>query len=309
MGGTLRRDTNEKVGVIGPPKNRRRSPSDGVLKCTFGAYCVPVPCPIQCMVPTVLTARAVLDACDEDPVTAPPSCGVPGVTFLFSCYNDRPTIGRAVQQALTLGREMGLDFEIVIVDDGSSDGSRELLSDLERSCPELRVVLHPDNRGYGAALRTGIRHATKEFIFYADGDLQYDVNNVGPMLRIASSGTGVDLVHGYRTVRRDPPHRVAFGKLYQIVTRLAFLLRLRDPNCGVRLMRRETVMRLPLTASSGAFGVNLISLMQRAGCKILEIPVAHRERQFGRSQSFKLRSIFEAVREVAGLWVRLFVFR
>lgn len=236
-----------------------------------------------------------------------PSVAGIGVTFLFSCYNDRPTIGKAVQQARNIARQLGLDFEIVVVDDGSTDGSRELLADLMSGIPELSVVLHPTNRGYGAALRTGIRHATREFIFYADGDLQYDVSNVAPMLRMADRN--VDLVHGYRLARHDPPHRVVFGSIYRIATRMAFLLRLRDPNCGVRLMRRRAVNRLPITASTGAFGVNLISLLQRKGGRIREIPVEHRERQFGRSQSFRLQTILKTLREVAILWLRLFVFR
>jgi len=122
------------------------------------------------------------------------------LTIFFPCYNDAGTIGSLVAAADTVAAEFTTDYEIIVVDDGSRDSSRELLAGLQPRYPKLRVVAHDGNRGYGAALRSGFAHATKDLVFYTDGDGQYDVFELRKLLPIVQDG--VDVVNGYKTARR-----------------------------------------------------------------------------------------------------------
>ena len=206
------------------------------------------------------------------------------LTIFFPCYDDRKTIVDLVLSADLAAAHLAQDHEILVVDDGSTDGSREALRSLEGSLPKFRLILHDGNRGYGAALRTGFAHATKEWIFYTDGDGQYDLGGLGQLAGQASAG--FDVVNGYKLNRRDPWYRVLIGELYRRGTRFFFRLPIRDANCDFRLIRRQAVSRLDLRCTSGGVGVELISGLKRLGCRFSERGVEHHPRLHGRSRFF-----------------------
>ena len=144
---------------------------------------------------------------------------------------------RAVQAA----SELTPDYEVIVVNDGSSDATAEVADELARTYPQVRVIHHPKNRGYGGALQTGIRSATKELIFYTDGDAQYDPAELS--LLWAHLTPEADLVNGYKISRSDPLHRIVIGRLYHHIVSLLFGLKMRDVDCDFRLMRRSMFER------------------------------------------------------------------
>src|SRR5262245_22468372 len=129
-----------------------------------------------------------------------------GLSIFFPAYNDSGTIASMVIRAVKAASELTSDFEIIIVDDGSGDGTTEIADELARTYPQVRAVHHPRNRDYGAALRTGFRSSTKELIFYTDGDAQYDPAELSALWARMTAET--DLVNGYKISRSDPLHRI-----------------------------------------------------------------------------------------------------
>jgi glycosyltransferase involved in cell wall biosynthesis len=224
----------------------------------------------------------------------------PSLTVFFPCYNDEKTIGRLVAEADAVARAFTGDYEIIVVDDGSQDGSRALLAQLRNDYPELRLVFHEKNQGYGAALCSGFQCATKDWIFYTDGDGQYDVSDLRPLLPLTQ--VGMDMVNGYRVKRNDPLYRILIGPVYLWFTRFLFRLRLRDVTCDFRLIRREALGQIRLRRTSGAVCLELVKKLEGAGLRILEYPVHHYTRPYGRSQYFNLRELFRTGRDLIRLW-------
>src|SRR5512145_2332406 len=143
---------------------------------------------------------------------AQPARRIPGLSVFFPAYNDSGTIASLVIASLKAAERLTSDFEVIVVNDGSADATAEIADELARTYPQVRVVHHERNRGYGGALRSGFASATKELVFYTDGDAQYDPRE---MTRLWERMTdGVDLVNGYKISRSDPLHRVVIGRLY-----------------------------------------------------------------------------------------------
>ena len=226
-----------------------------------------------------------------------------GLTVFFPAYNDAGTIPSMVIGAVIVARRLTDDFEVVVVNDGSQDGTGEVLEELARMCPFLRVVEHPQNRGYGAALRTGFASATKEFVFYTDGDAQYDPRELADLWALMTPQ--VDLVNGYKISRSDPLHRIVIGRLYHHMVKLLFGLRVRDVDCDFRLMRRSIFERVHLEKNSGVICLELMKKVQDAGYRIVEAPVRHFHRAYGTSQFFNVRRIARTLLDILKLWVEL----
>src|SRR5438132_2868824 len=160
----------------------------------------------------------------DSPATRPA-----GLSIFFPAYNDSGTIASMVIRSVKAASELTSDFEIIIVDDGSADGTAAIADELAHTYPQVRAVHHPRNRDYGAALQTGFRSSTKELIFYTDGDAQYDPAELS--LLWSKLTADADLVNGYKVSRSDPFHRIVIGRVYQHLVSLLFGLNLRDVDC------------------------------------------------------------------------------
>ncbi|MBI4230628.1 MAG: glycosyltransferase family 2 protein [Planctomycetes bacterium] len=227
----------------------------------------------------------------------------PSITAFFPCYHDGGTICSMVLLMRSTLRPLGIDYEIVVVDDGSKDHSRLLLRELAPHVPELRVIEHESNRGYGGALRTGFAAARKDWFFYTDGDFQYDVSELHLLLEAWSDQ--IDLVNGYKVRRADPLHRKILGRLYHWGNRFVFGLRLRDVDCDFRLIRTSLLQSLDLRFNSGVICLELIRKMQDAGARLREVPVSHYHRAYGKSQFFRVGRILRVVRDLVRLRLQL----
>jgi glycosyltransferase involved in cell wall biosynthesis len=229
----------------------------------------------------------------------------PSISVFFPCYNDARTIGGLVQRAEEVLAGLVDDYEIIVVNDGSRDDSAAVLGALAAQMPRLSIVTHETNRGYGGALRSGFARATKELVFYTDGDGQYDVGELPIMLMLLTDDTHV--VNGMKMTRQDPPHRVFIGNLHRFVTRWAFWLPITDVDCDFRLIRRSIVERLALRRASGSICVELVKQAQRAGARFREVSVHHYPRQHGESQFFTPSRILKTYFDLAVMWIELMI--
>jgi glycosyltransferase involved in cell wall biosynthesis len=227
------------------------------------------------------------------------------LSIFFPAYNDAGTIASLVLIAGMTARRLSDDYEVIVVDDGSPDHTGALLDEMAGTYPWLKVIHHEQNRGYGGALRTGFRTASKDLVFYTDGDAQYDPRELEALWRALTDE--VDFVNGYKIGRSDPLHRVVIGRLYHWFVRLWFGLRLRDVDCDFRLMRRSVFERVELTRSSGVICVELCKKVQDAGCRIAEVPVHHYHRTYGQSQFFNFPRVARTLLDLVKLWFELVV--
>jgi glycosyltransferase involved in cell wall biosynthesis len=228
-----------------------------------------------------------------------------GLSVFFPAYNDSGTIASMVIRAVKAASELTPDYEVTVVNDGSVDATAQIADELARTYPHVRVIHHEKNLGYGGALQTGFRSATKEFIFYTDGDAQYDPAEVAALW--ARMTPDADLVNGYKISRSDPLHRIVIGRLYHHIVSRLFGLTVRDVDCDFRLMRRSIFERFTLEKTSGVICLELMKKIQDAGCHIVEVPVHHYHRAFGRSQFFNFRRIAKTGVDVMRLWFALVV--
>lgn len=217
------------------------------------------------------------------------------ISVFFPAFNDEASIPALVQHALEILPAVCDDYEVIVVNDGSTDGTAAALDQLVSMNAHVRVVLHEQNRGYGAALRSGLKAASKEFIFYTDGDGQYDVGELH--LLLAAMSPAVDVVNGYKISRADTQYRRLLGGLYNRAARLLFRLPIRDVDCDFRLMRRSAVQSLSLQSNGGAICVELIAKLHAAGFQFAEVPVHHYQRNHGRSQFFRPKALAITLRE------------
>lgn len=227
------------------------------------------------------------------------------LSVVFPAYNDAGTIPSMVIGARQAARKLSDDFEIIVVNDGSADHTAEVLAELEPVFPELRVIHHPQNRGYGGALRTGFQAASKDLIFYTDGDAQYDPREMERLFE--AWGASSDFVNGIKIGRSDPLHRIIIGRLYHWSVRFAFGLKLSDVDCDFRLFRRGIFDKVKLTKDSGVICVELMKKVQDHGFCIQEVPVHHFHRAYGKSQFFNFRRVGRTLVDLGRLWMDLVV--
>jgi glycosyltransferase involved in cell wall biosynthesis len=227
----------------------------------------------------------------------------PSVTAFFPAYNDGGTIASMVVSAMLVLEEITDDYEVLVINDGSQDYTPEVLDRLAADYPQVRVIHHPQNRGYGGALRTGFGAATKEWLFYTDGDAQYDPREL--KLLVDALEEGVDVVNGYKITRSDPISRRIIGRLYHHFVKLAFGFKLRDVDCDFRLIRRAIFDEIELESDTGTICLEMVKKFQDAGCTFVEVPVHHFHRQYGVSQFFNWRRLFRTAWQLLELWWKL----
>jgi glycosyltransferase involved in cell wall biosynthesis len=241
----------------------------------------------------------------EDGAVAAPAQARPSISACFPAYNDGGTITSMVVSAVLTLRNLTDDFEVIVCNDGSADYTGEVLAELATRYPELIVVHHAQNRGYGNALRSAFARATKELVFYTDGDAQYDVRELAqlvPRLR-----PGVDVVNGYKISRHDPLHRIILGRIYHHLMKLMFGFPIDDVDCDFRLIRRRCLEAVELRAGDGTLPLELVKKLHDRGFVFEQVPVHHFHRVYGVSQMFNLRRLLRVVRDVTRLWLELVV--
>ena len=229
------------------------------------------------------------------------------LSVFFPAYNDSGTIASLVIRAFQTAARLTPNYEVIVVNDGSTDSTAQILDALVQIYPALRVVTHPSNRGYGGALRSGLAATSKDIVFYTDGDAQYDPAEMELLWH--EMGPEIDLVNGYKLSRSDPWHRILIGRLYHYIVKTLFGLTVRDVDCDFRMMRRTIFDRVSLHKNSGVICLEMMKKIQDAGFVIVEVPVHHYHRAYGRSQFFNFHRIYRTGIDVMKLWFALVVRR
>lgn len=230
---------------------------------------------------------------------------VDSISVFFPCYNDSQTIGKLVTDALDVLKKISSDYEVIVVDDGSSDSSQQILQKLASESSKIKLIFHEKNRGYGGALKSGFAAASKDLVFYTDGDGQYDVNELPILINLMTDD--VNFVNGIKMTRHDPTYRIVVGNFYSFIARWAFFLPTYDVDCDFRLIRKEILDQLKLTSSSGSICIELVKKAQKVNAKFRQVSVHHYERRFGHSQFFRLDRILSTFYELSQLWIKLMV--
>ncbi len=229
------------------------------------------------------------------------------VTAFFPAYNDAGTIPTMIIRALRTLPQVTDDYEVVVINDGSQDDTAQVLDELARLYDRLRVIHRTQPSGYGGVLRAGFAAATKDWIFYTDGDAQYDARELALLAQAVRDG--VDMVNGYKIKRHDPFHRVLIGLAYQYFVKILFGLVIRDVDCDFRLMRRAIFDRVSLESTTGTITFEMVKKIQDAGYHIVEVAVHHWYRQYGESQFFNFLRVARTLAALVGWWWRLVVKR
>ncbi len=232
----------------------------------------------------------------------------PSISIFFPAYNDAGTISSMVISALITVRKLTDNYEIIVINDASVDYTGEVLAELAQQYDCVRIVTHETNRGYGGALRSGFANATKELIFYTDGDAQYDARELTRLMDAYRECDGeVDLVNGYKISRSDPLYRIIIGRIYQSFVRWVFGIKLRDPDCDFRLMRRSMTDKLALESDTGVICVEMMKKIEDNHFRVIEVPVHHYNRVYGHSQIFNFPRLGRIFFALGALWMRMVV--
>lgn len=225
-----------------------------------------------------------------------------GISVILPAYNEDANIAHAINQALGVIPHLTDDWEIIVVDDGSTDRTSDVIKEYAGLNERFIPIRHPSNRGYGAALKSGITNAKKDLIFFCDSDLQFNIMEIDKLLLWIDS---YDIVIGYRVKRQDSFQRRlnAFG--WNLVVRLLLKIKVRDIDCAFKMFRRQVFDKIKIDAVGAMVNTDILAQSVKFGFKIKEVPVSHYPRLKGRQTGARLRVILKAFKELFYLYRKL----
>jgi Glycosyltransferases involved in cell wall biogenesis len=242
--------------------------------------------------------------------TTVPASKVAELSFFFPAHNEEANLEALVAEALATLPSLAQKFEVIAVDDGSKDGTPAIADELAKRHPDVfRVVHHPTNLGYGAALRSGFRAARYDLIAFIDGDRQFRVIDVGRLTERIAAPDSPDVVVGFRLKRADPPIRRWYARVYRLSNRIFFGVRVRDIDCACKLFKREALEPIRVASGGAFFTAELLIKLRFEGRRIAEVGVPHYPRTAGSPTGAKPSVVFRAVRDFWSLRLRLWLGR
>lgn len=235
------------------------------------------------------------------------SVGIPAgrsrsISVFFPCHNEAAVVEAVVSQALSVLRDIASDYEVIVVNDGSRDATGPIADRLAAANPKVRVVHHSTNRGYGAALQSGIAACTKDLVFYTDGDGQFDLAELRNLLPLIESH---DIVIGFRLNRQEGFVRRFNGWAWTRLVCFVFSLRARDIDCAFKLFRRQVFDGMLLHSGGALISTEILARAARKGCSTAQVGVHHFPRRAGRATGAKPAVILRAFQELFRLRRRI----
>jgi len=220
---------------------------------------------------------------------------VESLSVFFPCYNEKDNIRPLTEKALSVVRGICNDYEIILVDDGSSDGTGEVTDQLAKEFSTVRVIHHPQNKGYGMALQSGFRAAIKDYVFYTDGDGQFDIAELPSLLSLIEK---YDIVSGYRLRRQDNLLRKINAFCWTTLVGFLFDLKLKDIDCAFKLYKREIFDHIEMHSTGALIDTEILARAQRKGYTITQIGVHHYPRMAGQQTGANMKVILRAFKEL-----------
>ena len=228
------------------------------------------------------------------------------LTVFFPTYNEEENIARAIRAALSeldrlvASREVG-QCEVLIVNDGSTDRTKEIVLGLAQHEPRIRLVDHPMNLGHGAAIITGLRDGLYDYVFFTDADLQFDIAELGSLVAFVPE---YEAVIGYRVERKDSPMRLINSRFWNLLSRHLLGLRVRDTNCAFKLFKKDLLANIEVQGGGAMTTIEILFWLQKKGVQIKEVPVTHYPRMSGKATGAKASTIWRAIREMMAFYVK-----
>ena len=226
-----------------------------------------------------------------------------GISIILPAYNEEESLPITVERALDALPKIAPEFELIIVDDGSTDATRELAVALIRERhPRVRLAVHPANRGYGAALRTGFALARYDLVFYTDSDNQFDLGDLRHFLPLIGE---YDLIVGFRVYRYDTVLRSILSWIYNRIVRILFRVRVRDVDCSFKLFRREVLEKIVIESDDFFVDAELVAKARRWNFRLLEKGVRHYPRIAGET-TVRPSHVIHTLKRIALMWRRVY---
>jgi len=221
---------------------------------------------------------------------------IASLSAFFPCYNEEENIEKLVTSVCTTLPKIAKKFEIIVVDDGSSDKTKKIVQRLQKQCPDLRIVSHAQNSGYGAAIKTGIKSASKnmDWVFWMDGDLQFDITSLDKFLQYTRE---YDAIIGYRAHRADTFLRKVNGELYTRLINFLFHMNIKDIYCAFKLIRKDKLDEVHIETSSAFTSSEILIKLKSKGAKFKQLPVAHYPRMHGKPTGGSFAVILKGLNE------------
>ena len=227
----------------------------------------------------------------------------PSVSLFFPVYKDEHTVQRVTEKALTVLSEVARESEVIIINDGSPDGSGEIADGLAREYETVRVIHHETNRGYGEALKTGFAEARYEWICFTDGDDEYDIFDLKRLIRHKDS---YDLIITFRYVKLYSTFRILISWIYNSIVRLLFQTPYRDISTGLRLIRKSLVDELTIESTSPFIGAEITIKTMLKGYRVGEVGIQTFPRTFGRGATVTPTNIITTLRDMIRIYRTIF---
>lgn len=226
------------------------------------------------------------------------------LSLILPVYNEDENIRNTIKKAYRFLRveEQILNYEVIVIDDGSRDATADVLCECRDLYPNLKIIKHKRNRGYGAAIMSGFKNSSYPNVFIMDADGQFDVRDLDRLLPYSDQ---YNIVVGYREKRQDSLYRIILGKTHTFLIFLLFGLKLKDVNCGFKLIKREVLGALGFVCSGPLVYSDILVNAKNKGLKIKEVPVSHYPCRKGKQTGGSLKVIFTAIRELLELWYRV----
>jgi glycosyltransferase involved in cell wall biosynthesis len=224
------------------------------------------------------------------------------LSVIFPAFNEEANIRHTVESARKVLPKLAKTWEIILVNDGSRDATTPICDELAEQYPEVRAIHHVDNRGYGAALKSGILAARHDFIFFTDSDGQFDLQELGELIQWSSH---YDIVTGYRAKRQDPPHRLINALGWKILVRMVLGVKVRDIDCAFKIFQRSVFDRVQIRSVGAMVNTEILAQAMSFGMRIHEVKVSHFPRRYGKPSGANIHVIIKAFRELFRLWRQL----
>lgn len=228
---------------------------------------------------------------------------MPSLSIILPAYNEELNIAKAIRRVSEVTHNLGLEHEILPVNDGSQDRTGDVMREVAASIPHVRLVEHHPNRGYGGSLRAGFEAATKELIVFVAADNQYDFGDVEKMLKKLTPD--VTLVSGWRANDEDGIVRQFNRFGWNLTIRILFGYLVKDVDCGFKLFRREALNEVRIESNGAMIDTELLAQLKARGHKLAEVPVRHLPRTAGSSTGANIKVVLRAFRDLFLFRIRL----